>query len=182
LKARVLSPWIIFKGKVQQTKWTTKLRALRSEHEFPGYICVFENGWTDNELGIEWLKECFELGTADGQKGNGDSFYKTATPYISVLRPSNIAWKRRSYLCVFHRIQPIFSNLVTLVSLALKQRSTKTRSHDVVALELTIRLTKRCFLRSIVKYGPKLCVNAISNMLGEILVFYRSILKSCFRS
>jgi hypothetical protein len=27
LKAKVLSPWIIFKGKVQQTK-TTKLRAL----------------------------------------------------------------------------------------------------------------------------------------------------------
>jgi hypothetical protein len=45
---------------MQQTKWTTKLRALRSEYEFPGYICVSENGWTDNELGVEWLKECFE--------------------------------------------------------------------------------------------------------------------------
>jgi hypothetical protein len=69
LKAKVLSPWIIFKGKVQQTKWTTKLRALRSEHEFPGNICVSENSWTDNELGIEWLKECFEPETVNGQKG-----------------------------------------------------------------------------------------------------------------
>jgi hypothetical protein len=180
LKARVLSPWIIFKGKVQQTKWTTKLRALRSEHEFPGYICVFENGWTDNELGIEWLKECFELGTADGQKGNGDSFYKTATPYISVLRPSNIAWKRRSYLYVSYRIQPISSNCVTLTLLALKQRFTRTQLHVVVALVLTTRSTRRCFSRSIAKYGLKLYVNAISNMLREVLVYYYLTLISCF--
>ena len=69
MKGKVLSPWVIFKGKIQQTKWTTKLRALRAEYEFPSYIYVSKNGWTNNELGVEWLKECFEPETIDGQKG-----------------------------------------------------------------------------------------------------------------
>jgi hypothetical protein len=25
-----------------------------------GHIALSENGWTDNELGLEWLKQCFE--------------------------------------------------------------------------------------------------------------------------
>jgi hypothetical protein len=62
LKGKVLSLWIIFKGKIQNRGWTEKLRALRKEQgeEWPGHVCVSENGWTDNELGIEWLKRCFE--------------------------------------------------------------------------------------------------------------------------
>jgi hypothetical protein len=51
--------------------WTEKLKALREEQgeEFLGYICVSPNGWTDSELGIEWLKKCFEPETSKDQKG-----------------------------------------------------------------------------------------------------------------
>jgi hypothetical protein len=52
-----LSPWIIFKGKIQKIEWIIKLRELRAEasEEEPGYIYVSENGWTDSELGLKWL-------------------------------------------------------------------------------------------------------------------------------
>jgi septum formation inhibitor MinC len=28
-----------------------------------GHVAISDNGWTDNELGLEWLKQCFELET-----------------------------------------------------------------------------------------------------------------------
>jgi DDE superfamily endonuclease len=28
-----------------------------------GYIALLDNGWTDNELCIKWLKKCFNLAT-----------------------------------------------------------------------------------------------------------------------
>jgi hypothetical protein len=59
---RVLSPWIIFKGKQQLHAWF-------SEHFPDGHICVSPQGWTDNELCLEWLKLCFEPETAETQKG-----------------------------------------------------------------------------------------------------------------
>jgi hypothetical protein len=53
---------------VQQKKWRAKLDELREGEEFKGYICISENGWTDNELGVEWLRQCFEPETAKNQK------------------------------------------------------------------------------------------------------------------
>jgi hypothetical protein len=66
-----LSPWIIFKGKIQKTEWTIKLRELRAEagEEEPGHICVSENGWTDSELGLKWLQDTFGPETSINQKG-----------------------------------------------------------------------------------------------------------------
>ena len=58
---RVLSPWVIFKGKKQQHNWFDNF----SE----GHICMSDRGWTDDELCVEWLKYCFELETAETQKG-----------------------------------------------------------------------------------------------------------------
>src|SRR5450432_225401 len=52
---RHLLPWITFKGKQQNVEWMEVLKE--------GYIALSDNGWTDNELGIRWLKECFELET-----------------------------------------------------------------------------------------------------------------------
>ena len=49
---KALSPWIIFKGKVHKASW---MKALHSDH-----IALSDNGWTDNELGLAWLKDCFE--------------------------------------------------------------------------------------------------------------------------
>jgi hypothetical protein len=55
LSNRYTSPWIIFKAKAQQKQW---FKALKSSHIF-----LSENGWTDDELGVAWLKECFESET-----------------------------------------------------------------------------------------------------------------------
>lgn len=49
---RILSPWVIFKGKEQQKIWFDAME--------DGYIALSDNGWTDNVLGLEWLKQCFE--------------------------------------------------------------------------------------------------------------------------
>jgi len=70
LTGKVLSPWIIFKGIVNNKAWTDKLIALRKAQgeEYTGHICVSPNGWTDSELGIEWLRKCFEPETATGEE------------------------------------------------------------------------------------------------------------------
>ena len=48
-------PWIIFKGKLLKASW---LKVLKS-----GHIAVSNNGWTDIELGMAWLRECFHPNT-----------------------------------------------------------------------------------------------------------------------
>jgi hypothetical protein len=65
----VLSLWIIFKGKVQPAKWMAKMKELRKDEEFVGHICISDNSWTNNKLGVEWLKRCFKPETAKRQKG-----------------------------------------------------------------------------------------------------------------
>jgi DDE superfamily endonuclease len=55
LDGRLLLPWVIFKGKKQNLAWMEMLEK--------GHIALSENGWTDNELCLEWLKKCFELET-----------------------------------------------------------------------------------------------------------------------
>src|SRR5436190_18962205 len=52
---KALNSWIIFKGKVHKASW---MKALRF-----GHIALSETGWTDNELGLAWLKNCFDPGT-----------------------------------------------------------------------------------------------------------------------
>ena len=61
MDGRVLKPWIIFKGKVQQKAWFEVLKE--------GHIAVSENGWTDNELGLAWIRKCFDPETKICQKG-----------------------------------------------------------------------------------------------------------------
>ena len=48
---KALSPWVIFKGKMHKASW---MKTLKS-----GHIALSDNGWTDNELGVAWLKDCF---------------------------------------------------------------------------------------------------------------------------
>ena len=56
-------PVIIFEGKVHQSTWYSETLPL------DWVIGVSENGWTDNELGLTWLKEVFEKHTAHQTKG-----------------------------------------------------------------------------------------------------------------
>jgi hypothetical protein len=58
-----LPPVIIFEGKMHQSTWYNT--------ELPGdwVIGVSDNGWTDNILGLTWLKNVFEKHTAHCTKG-----------------------------------------------------------------------------------------------------------------
>jgi hypothetical protein len=51
---------VIFKAKQHQKAWFS---ALPNVH-----IATSKNGWTDNEIGLEWLKVCFEPETRDGDE------------------------------------------------------------------------------------------------------------------
>ena len=57
----MLKPWIIFKGKVQKKSWFDVLEE--------GHITVSDDGWTNNEIGVTWLEDCFEQETASIKKG-----------------------------------------------------------------------------------------------------------------
>jgi hypothetical protein len=56
-------PVIIFEGKVHQSTWYSDTLPL------DWVIGVSENGWTDNELGLTWLKHVFEKHTTHRMKG-----------------------------------------------------------------------------------------------------------------
>ena len=55
---RSLPLFVIFKGVNKLKAWLDILEDIHSE------IATSENGWTDNELGVDWLKRCFEPATA----------------------------------------------------------------------------------------------------------------------
>ena len=63
MDGRVLKPWIIFKAKLKQKAW---FEALGDR----GSIATSESGWTDNELGLGWLQNCFDAETSATQKGD----------------------------------------------------------------------------------------------------------------
>ena len=47
-----LRPWIVFKGKQNKLAWADS---------YPeAHITTSENGWTDNEIGLLWIKGCFD--------------------------------------------------------------------------------------------------------------------------
>jgi pyruvate/2-oxoglutarate dehydrogenase complex dihydrolipoamide acyltransferase (E2) component len=58
-----LSSYIIFKAVYQQSSWYTKLDSQTSK------IATSPKGWTDNHLGLLWLREHFEVETAKRQLG-----------------------------------------------------------------------------------------------------------------
>ena len=52
--------WIIFKDKLHQKSW----HSLYPD----AHIAISDNEWTDHEIGLEWLKMCFELETQCGDE------------------------------------------------------------------------------------------------------------------
>jgi hypothetical protein len=51
----LLPPLIIHKGEAQYMGWHANVTK-----EEPAYFAFSKKGWTDNELGVEYLKQCFE--------------------------------------------------------------------------------------------------------------------------
>jgi hypothetical protein len=68
LSGRRLGSWTIFKGKTQQKKWFQTMERLEEQNYT---ISTSESGWTDNELGLAYLKEHFEPQTreTEGEQG-----------------------------------------------------------------------------------------------------------------
>ena len=56
-RGRLFQPLVIFRGKRIQKSWT-------DEWARPAYA-VSPNGWTDNEVGLAWLKEVFHPATVN---------------------------------------------------------------------------------------------------------------------
>ena len=54
MTGRVLPLWVIFKAKMQQQVWKDALKDHNAK------VCLSENGWTDNELGLKWFEEHFQ--------------------------------------------------------------------------------------------------------------------------
>jgi hypothetical protein len=140
ISGAVLSPWIIFKGKVQLLKWTHKLQELRKDEEFVGHICISDNGWTDNELGVEWLKECFDPETAKTQKGKWRLLlWDGHSSHISTAAIKFCIQKGIIPLCLpphtTHLLQPadvgLFGPEATLYKNAIARRSRPGSAHHI---------------------------------------------------
>jgi len=52
LDGRKTNPWMIFKAKQHQRAWFSALPGV--------YIALSDSGWTDNDIGFKWIKQCFE--------------------------------------------------------------------------------------------------------------------------
>jgi hypothetical protein len=57
LSGRRLGSWTIFKGKVVAKSWAQTMKRLGEED---WHISTSPNRWTDNKLGLEYLKTHFE--------------------------------------------------------------------------------------------------------------------------
>ena len=68
LTGRMLPTWTIFKGIRNMDKWHETMRRI-GLGESGYHIATSTNGWTDNELGIAYLQDHFDVHTRDGQKG-----------------------------------------------------------------------------------------------------------------
>lgn len=62
----LLNPLFIFAGRVHQTQW---YQALQSDEYSNWHIAVSENGWTNNEIGIDWLRTLFDEPTKSRARG-----------------------------------------------------------------------------------------------------------------
>ncbi|KAF6528576.1 hypothetical protein HZS61_008878 [Fusarium oxysporum f. sp. conglutinans] len=63
---RLLKPGIIFKGKELQQQWF--IDELKEVADW--YYITSDNGWTDNHIAIEWLREVY-LGQMQPEDGSG---------------------------------------------------------------------------------------------------------------
>lgn len=61
-----ISPHLIFAGKLNQDAWLDMLIASGIRG---GSISATESGWTNNEIGMEWLSKSFESQTKQRQRG-----------------------------------------------------------------------------------------------------------------
>jgi uncharacterized membrane protein len=83
------------------------------------------------------------------KRANRDYFYGMVILLILVVLQFDTAWRIRLYLYAYHRIQPTYFNLATLVFLVQRQLYTNTRLHIAVDQELINGLIRFSSLRHI---------------------------------
>jgi hypothetical protein len=55
MEGKLLPPWVIFKGVQCRSEWVQRMLSYNPG----GKIAMTYNGWTDNEIGLEWFKQLF---------------------------------------------------------------------------------------------------------------------------
>ena len=129
-----LPPFTIFKGKIQMEAWIHELQKN-------GKVCISQKGWTNNSLGLEWLKQVFHPRTKERQRGawrllviDGHTSHIT----IEVIRFCQV--NSLVLLCLpphtTHKLQPldvsVFSPLAKRYS---RELSTKFRNTKAAMVE-----------------------------------------------
>jgi hypothetical protein len=138
LLGTVLSPYIIFKGKTQLKKWHTKMKELRGNE--PYEIGLSETGWTDNELGLNWLMKTFHPETSKIQKGEYRLLlWDGHSSHISTEAIKFCIQNKIVPLCLpphtTHLLQPcdvgVFGPEATLYKNAIARRSRPGSAHNI---------------------------------------------------
>jgi hypothetical protein len=127
MTGRVLPPWIIFNAKMMQKAWRDTLRDPNAR------VCLSENGWTDNYLGLKWFEEHFHPYTkiTTGTLGWRILVYDGHQSHITASVIRFCIKHRIALLCLpahsTHILQPLdlklFSPLQTVYQKELKAKS-----------------------------------------------------------
>ena len=81
-------------------------------------IAVSDNGWTNDKIGLVWLKNIFNKHTQNHTVGKCRFLISTAIEVILLQNLTNFAWKIQLSLYVCYFIHHIFYNLLMLVVLS----------------------------------------------------------------
>jgi hypothetical protein len=127
MTGRVLPPWIIFKAKMMQKAWKDALRDPDAR------VCLSENGWTDNYLGLKWFEEHFQPHTkiTTGTSGWRILVYDGHQSHVTISVIQFCIKHSIALLCLpphsTHILQPLdiklFSPLQTAYQKELKAKS-----------------------------------------------------------
>lgn len=131
----VLQPMIINKGKAHTAGWYTHV----SEAE-PAVFAYSDKGWTDNDLGIEYLEKVFEPGTAEIVNGetrllilNGHASHLSSEFLIYALEHDIII------LCLpahtSHLLQPLDVGLFAALQRFYSQELDEWTSHGLYTIQ-----------------------------------------------
>ena len=131
LDGRRTRPWIIFKAKQHQRAWFS---ALPDAH-----IALSDNGWTDNEIGLEWFKKCFEPETRCGDDEYRLLILDGHASHITTAAIRFCIASKIIPLCLpphtTHFLQPldigIFSPLATAYKAGVRERSKYIVSYSI---------------------------------------------------
>ena len=118
---QILKPWIIFKGKLIQKAWWDVLLANGD-----GHIALTENGWTNNEIGLAWVIDCFDPQTKAIRKGEWRMLLLDGMLLTLLPRSLSTAYLKRSYFCAYLLTPRIYYSHLTSVFLLLWQLLIKT--------------------------------------------------------